>query len=214
MPLSGIHDDVIKWKIVCVTGTLCGNSPVTTLMFSFICASTNGWVNNRDAGDLRRHRPHHDVTVMELKAQSRPRLTQWWLILRTHVYFTRPRRVNKTNNHIPQSMAKETRNMMTSSTGNVFRVTGTFVRGIPRSPVNSPHKGQWRGSLMFSLIYAWRNDWIETPVIWDAIALIMTSLYWPWNCARKVPDMTRMNALALLHQEVSLSPWQNACHEF
>ena len=24
-----------------------------------------------------------------------------------------------------------------------------FVRGIPRSPVNSPHKGQWRGALMF-----------------------------------------------------------------
>ena len=27
-----------------------------------------------------------------------------------------------------------------------------FVRGIHRSPVNSPHKGQWRGALMFSLI--------------------------------------------------------------
>ena len=25
-----------------------------------------------------------------------------------------------------------------------------FVRGIHRSPVNSPHKGQWRGALMFS----------------------------------------------------------------
>ena len=27
-----------------------------------------------------------------------------------------------------------------------------FVRGIHRSPVDSPHKGQWRGALMFSLI--------------------------------------------------------------
>ena len=27
-----------------------------------------------------------------------------------------------------------------------------FVRGIHRSPVNSPHKGQWRGALMFYLI--------------------------------------------------------------
>ena len=34
------------------------------LIFSFICARTNGWVNNRNAGDLRRHSPHHDVTVM------------------------------------------------------------------------------------------------------------------------------------------------------
>ena len=27
--------------------------------------------------------------------------------------------------------------------------------------VNSPHKGQWRGTLMFSLIYDWINDWVN-----------------------------------------------------
>ena len=37
-----------------------------------------------------------------------------------------------------------------------------FVRGIHRSPVNSPHKGQWRGTLMFSLIYAWINRWVNS----------------------------------------------------
>ena len=31
--------------------------------------------------------------------------------------------------------------------------------GIHRSPVNSPHKGQWRGALMFSLVCAWINGW-------------------------------------------------------
>ena len=36
-----------------------------------------------------------------------------------------------------------------------------FVRGIHRSPVNSPHKGQWRGALMFSLICVWINSWIN-----------------------------------------------------
>ena len=36
-----------------------------------------------------------------------------------------------------------------------------FVRGIHRSPVNSPHKGQWRGDLMFSLIYFRINVWIN-----------------------------------------------------
>ena len=35
-----------------------------------------------------------------------------------------------------------------------------FMRGIHRSPVNSPHKGQWRGSLIFSLIWAWKNGWV------------------------------------------------------
>ena len=36
-----------------------------------------------------------------------------------------------------------------------------FVRRIHRSPVNSPHKGQWRGALMFSLICVWINGWIN-----------------------------------------------------
>ena len=35
------------------------------------------------------------------------------------------------------------------------------MRGIHRSPVNSPHKGQWRGSLMLSLICAWINGWVN-----------------------------------------------------
>ena len=52
-----------------------GNSPVPlnsrhkgqwrgALMFSLICARINGWVNNGEAGDLRRHRSHYDVIVM------------------------------------------------------------------------------------------------------------------------------------------------------
>ena len=36
-----------------------------------------------------------------------------------------------------------------------------FVRGIHRSPVNSPHKGQWRGALMFSLTCVWINDCVN-----------------------------------------------------
>ena len=41
-----------------------------------------------------------------------------------------------------------------------------FVRGIHRSPVTSPHKGQWRGVLTFYLICAWIKGWVkwfETP---------------------------------------------------
>ena len=36
-----------------------------------------------------------------------------------------------------------------------------FVQGIHRSPVNSPHKGQWHRALMFSLICVWINDWVN-----------------------------------------------------
>ena len=52
-----------------------GNSPVPVnsphkgqwrgaLMFSLICIWINGWVNSREAGDLRCYRTHYDVTVM------------------------------------------------------------------------------------------------------------------------------------------------------
>ena len=51
--------------------------------------------------------------------------------------------------------------MKTSSNGNVFGVTGSFVREIHRSPVNFPHKGQWCGTLMFSLICAWINGCVN-----------------------------------------------------
>ena len=62
--------------------------------------------------------------------------------------------------------------MMTSSNGNIFRVTGPLcgefaghrciLHTKARSPVNSPHnKGHWRGNLMLSLICAKRNDWVN-----------------------------------------------------
>ena len=43
-----------------------------------------------------------------------------------------------------------------------------FVRGIHRSPVNSPHKGQWSGALMISLIYGWRNGWVNNREAGDS----------------------------------------------
>ena len=46
--------------------------------------------------------------------------------------------------------------------GKHFPCYWPFVRGIHRSPVNSPHKGQWRGALMFSLICLWINYWINS----------------------------------------------------
>ena len=42
-----------------------------------------------------------------------------------------------------------------------------FVRGIHRWPVNSPHKGQWRWALIFSLICACINGWRKNGVAGD-----------------------------------------------
>ena len=41
-------------------------------MFSLICVRINGWVNNREAGDLRGHLVHYDVTVMPYVNSGRP----------------------------------------------------------------------------------------------------------------------------------------------
>ena len=71
-----VHDDFIKWKHFSRYWPIAQGiqrSPVNSphkgqwrgaLMLSLICASTNDWANNRDAGDLRRHRAHYDATVM------------------------------------------------------------------------------------------------------------------------------------------------------
>ena len=76
------HDDVIKlkhfpryWPFVRGIHRLPVNSLHKgqwrgALMFSLICVWTNSWVNNREAGDLRRHRVHYDVIVMRTQAIS------------------------------------------------------------------------------------------------------------------------------------------------
>ena len=70
------HDNVIKWKHFPRYWPFAWGihrSPVNSphkgqwrgaLTFSLICVRINSWVNNREAGDLRRHRAHYDVTVM------------------------------------------------------------------------------------------------------------------------------------------------------
>ena len=42
------------------------------LMFSLMGAWTNGWVSNREAGDLRCHHVHYYVTVMKMPYMTSP----------------------------------------------------------------------------------------------------------------------------------------------
>ena len=64
-----------------------------------------------------------------------------------------------------------------------------FVRGMHRSPVVSPHKGQWRGALMFSLICAWTDgqssnrdagDLRRQRTHYDVIVVILTPGHRLW----------------------------------
>ena len=78
---AGIKFDLLAWwrhqmETFSALLALCaGNSPVPVnsphkgqwrgaLMFTLICTRINDWVNNREAGDLRRHLDHYDVIVM------------------------------------------------------------------------------------------------------------------------------------------------------
>ena len=72
------HDGVIKWKHFLrywpfVRGIHRSRwiphtkaSDAELWFFSLICARINDWVNSREAGDLRRHRGHYDVTGLLL----------------------------------------------------------------------------------------------------------------------------------------------------
>ena len=75
-----------KGNIFRVTGHLCGEFTGPqwrgALVFSLICVWINGWVNDREAGDLRRYRAHYDVIVMVLQfffIKCRIRLKYYWL---------------------------------------------------------------------------------------------------------------------------------------
>ena len=71
-----------------------------------------------------------------------------------------------------------------------------FVRGIHRSPVNSPHKGQWRGALMFSLICAWMDGWVNTREAGD------------WRRHRAHYDARVMLLMSPISFAICLITWQ------
>ena len=67
-----------------------------------------------------------------------------------------------------------------------------FARGIDQSPVDSPHKGQWRGVLTFSLLNAWTKVHLRFCVdvifvrvlmreVWGAI--FVHRVAWLWDTA-------------------------------
>ena len=104
-----------------VTGPLCGEftgpgefptqRPVTR-SFDVICVWINGWVNNCEAGDLRRNRVHYDVIVMIAgQGDVLPRVE----LLPHLAYVT-------AHCHVRFKIGKFAHDLMTSSNGIFFRV--------------------------------------------------------------------------------------------
>ena len=77
-----------------------------------------------------------------------------------------------------------------------------FVRGIYRSPVNSLHKDQWRGALMFSLISDWINSWVNNREARDL------------RRHRAHYDVTVMFALPCRKKTFQLHPVRSACKSY
>ena len=105
------------------------------LVLSLISAWTNGLVNHRDAGDLRRHRAHYDNTVMEAgtsvdvqsgNVKMEVRLTS---ILGANLRSTISCRVRR-------SRAKS--NVMLSSIITVWEYTNTWLDKNKRGAINRP----------------------------------------------------------------------------
>ena len=95
------------------------------LMFSLICVWINGWVNNREAGDLRRYRGHRDVIVMlnQLWVYGMDKWELGGVIYHPCSHFNGG--LVKLSFKFGLRLIITTHiNMMTSSNGNIFRVTG------------------------------------------------------------------------------------------
>ena len=103
--------------------------------FSLICAWINRWVTNGDAGDFRRHRAHYDATVMIEEM--------------IQIYYNFDK-VRWSGDKTWWRHQMET-----------FCALLAICAGTSPVPVNSPLKGQWRGTLMFPLICSWINDWVN-----------------------------------------------------
>ena len=145
------------------------HSPLTgqwreALMFSLMYTWTDGWANSPDAGDLWLIGAHCDVTVMLAHYEV---LVDFIHILQDYFIGTDDDVIKW--KHFPRHWP--------------------FFRGIHRPPINSPHKGEWRGALMFSLIYAWINGWLNTREAGDLrrhrahyYVTVMGAIVWSPQC--------------------------------
>ena len=145
-----------------VTDPLCGEFtcyrwvPLTktsdTELWCFLwpAPEKNGCINNDKAGDLRRHRALHDVTVM-FCATVTVESALWYLMT-----------------------CLSARSMLASSNGVTGPWCGEFTgqRRVP--PTKDSDMELW----CVSLICGWTNGWVNNrdTADWDVIAIIMTSL--------------------------------------
>ena len=126
-----ILDDIMTWKNFLLTKS----QWCGPLMICLLWAWTSCWTNSRDSSVVFISL----LFILSFRCLCLPADYIWSVIIRKMIFCT----------HIMIGWIFSEFNIMTSS------------NEIHRSPVNSPHKGQWHGALMFSLICAWMNGWVN-----------------------------------------------------
>ena len=157
--------------------------------FFNINLTKNGQANSRVDGDLRRSDVQCDVIVMKLLCcwdQDISEITRWTSWWRHQMEaFSALLAIRAGNSPVPGEFSTQrpmtrsfdvfldlnlNKRLSKQSWGWWFETPSLplkrhrywpFVRGIHQSPVNFPHKGQWRGALMFSLIWILINGWVN-----------------------------------------------------
>ena len=135
-----------------VTGGFSSQRPLTQNFDIFLnWAWTNVWANNQDAGDLRRH-------------CARRRHLQCHLFCTVNTMTVDGLEMQGPSYHnvdiVPVEYSEVSIRLVIHLkwiSCIIIWITSLFHR----SPVNSPHKGQWRGALMFSLICTRINGWVN-----------------------------------------------------
>ena len=95
-----------------------------------------------------------------------------------------------------------------------FSALLALMRGIHRSPVNSPHKGQWRGALVFYLICAARiNGWVNNREAGDLRRhrghYDVNVMYWLDSCCHTVPNFR--SPVAIVEAHYAQKPVYSSC---
>ena len=157
-----------------VTGEFPSQRPVTRGFDFFLWSALwiKGWGNDRDASYLRRLRAHYSSLWRHCNNadRERPLTNGMYRVPQTDQLagvFTIIWAVVDDNVNGDDNVAGvKGNNDSCQLHDNVikwkhFPRYWPYVRGIHRSPVNSPHKSKWRGALVFYLICAWANGWVN-----------------------------------------------------
>ena len=174
----------------------------------------NGWVNHCEAGDLRRYRAHCDVILMVvLFVYAASYLPCSLLMFSESCLVTNM----TTKSHWLSRTIVQFSVLCFASTWWVwgrqwsrheivynfhdkvikwkhFSCNRPFLWGIHLWHANSLHKGQWRGTLVFSMIcswkYGWTNNWnagdlrSQRPHDYVTVMLCCTTTFWYWKGLR------------------------------